>query len=84
MSNPYFDEKVASMRLQDQSLEYLARESARPGNPFAVAAEAEITRRTAQAQIDAARWMKWSVVAIALSAFATFAVQLAAWLWPHS
>jgi hypothetical protein len=29
--------------------------------------DAEITRRTAQAQIDAARWMGWSVLAIALT-----------------
>jgi hypothetical protein len=41
--------------------------------------QAELSRRLTKAQMDAAFWMKWSVVVIALTGL----VQLATWLWPR-
>jgi len=75
---------VKEMQLEKQDLAYLARESARPDNPFAEAAEAEITRRAAQAQIDAARWMKWSVIAIAATSGLTALFGFLSWMYPHA
>jgi hypothetical protein len=65
----------------------LERIADRRGNPIdgGVHAylDAEVTRRIARAQIDAARWMKWSVVAIAVTSGMTAVGAVAGWLWPH-
>jgi hypothetical protein len=44
---------------------------------------AEIARRTAQAQIDAARWMKLSVLAIAITSAFTVLFAFLSWMYPH-
>lgn len=68
--------------MSGKSLEELSEIVARDIGPEHTIARAEIGRRTAKAQIDAARWMKWSVVAIALTATLTAVGALGAWLWP--
>jgi len=83
-------ESVESLKLESRPLEYLARESARTGNPFAEAASAEITRRMAQAQIDSAESQKktvesagWSIIFMAMMAFISAAFQFLSWVWPN-
>ena len=45
--------------------------------------DAEITRRTAQAQINTARYMKWSVIAIAITSGLTAVFAFLSWIYPH-
>ena len=84
------DFSIESLRLENRTLLDLAREAARHDNPYADAAMAEITRRTAQAQIDtaiaqadAANWMRWSVIILGMVAFAGALFQALSWLWPN-
>jgi len=83
-------QNIQSLGLSARTLEDLARESARPDNPYADACSAEIARRVAQAQIDtayaqkrAADWMKWSVVILGIAAILAAIFQGLAWLWPN-
>ena len=69
--------------LESQPLSWVARESAYTINPNHDDLVAEITRRVAQAQIDAARWMKWSVIALAITSGLTAFAAFAAWLLPN-
>ena len=69
-----------------QPLEMLARDYWQPDDPFKGRAEAEIAVRVAraqieaaQAQIKAARYMRWSVVVL----IASVLIQATAWLWPN-
>ena len=77
------EERIKELQLEEQSLAWLTREGAKEGNPYADACKAEIARRTAQAQIDAARYMKWSVIAIAITSGLTAFAAVAGWLWPN-
>lgn len=69
--------------LEGQSLLWLAQESANALNPNHDYLVAEITRRVAQAQIDSARYMRWSVVALGIAAAFTAIFQGLAWVWPN-
>jgi hypothetical protein len=66
----------------------LSEIAARRGNPIdgGVHAylDAEITRRTAQAQIDASCYMKWSVIAIAVTSGLTAVFAFLNWMYPHT
>jgi hypothetical protein len=67
----------------EKTLDELSQIVAEDVGPYHTIARAEIARRTAQAQIDATRWMKWSVVAIAITSGLTAFAALFGWLWPN-
>ncbi len=70
--------------IESWTLSALAQAVTNPTEPSGQKiAKAEITRRTAKAQIDAARYMKWSVVAIAITSGLTAFASLANWLLPN-
>jgi len=46
-------------------------------------ANAEIARRVAKAQMDAARWMKWSLIVLGAAAVLGALFQAFSWLWPN-
>ncbi len=79
------DDKTLLQNLQNVSLTEIA---IRRGNPIDGGIhgylDAEITRRTAQAQIDAAKWMKWSVVAIAVTTSLVALFGYLGWMYPHT
>jgi|HubBroStandDraft_2_1064218.scaffolds.fasta_scaffold1385069_1 hypothetical protein len=79
----WLESGINSLRLEEKSLSYLARESARQNNPYADAANAEITRRTAQSQIDAAGYMRWSLIVLGFAAIIGAVFQGLAWMWPN-
>ena len=70
-------------RLRKESLESLALDILGDAETFADSVRAEIAYRVAKAQIDAAHWMKWSVVAIAITSGLTALATIFAWVWPH-
>ena len=61
----------------------VAYHSVRRDNAYPEIPQAEIQRRIAQAQIDTAKYMRWSVVALVITAGATTLFQAMAWLWPN-
>ena len=66
-----------------QSLEELTHSTILYKGDLADIARAEIARRIAQAQIDAAIYMKWSLVAVAITATIMAMAAIGAWLWPN-
>ena len=64
------------------SLEELTAFVALDEAPNHIIARAEIERRVAQSQIDAARYMKWSVIAIAITSGITAVMAIIDHLWP--
>ncbi len=79
MTDEKFREKIESLTLEKLAV--------RRGNPIDggihAQIDAEIIRRTAHAQINAARYMLWSVIAIAITSGLSAFADIAGWLWPN-
>ena len=69
---------------KDRTLAELTRTATMYDQSLPKAAEAEIARRIAQAQIDSTFWMKISVAVIALSSTITAVLTTLSWLYPHA
>ena len=70
-------------RLRRESLESLTEDLLGDAGTFSESVRAEIAYRVAKAQIDAARYMKWSVIAIAITSGLTALAAFPGWLLPN-
>jgi hypothetical protein len=67
----------------EMSLEQVAASGGMPGSINSLDAQLELQRRQTKAQIDAARYMLWSVIALAITSAITAAFSFLSWYYPQ-